>query len=189
MLIKPAGKLVFIAPQEAFVTYIKVSLIAGIFLAFPVLIWQVWRFVSAGLTGTEKKYFLYYAPFSFMLFFIGSAFAYFVILPIGMRFLLGFATDSLQPMISVSKYVSFAGMLLLAFGVVFELPLVVLFLTKIRLVTPEFLKRKRKQSILIIFIVAAILTPPDMVTQCLMAGPLILLYEISILFSRLGYRR
>lgn len=187
-LIKPVGKLVFIAPQEAFITYIKISFLAGVFLAIPVITWQIWRFVSVALTPHEKKHLLYYIPFFFFLFFGGSAFAYFLILPIGMTFLLGFATETLQPMISVGKYVSFAGMILLAFGVVFEMPLVIMFLTKINLVTPDFLKRKRKTSIIIIFVVAALLTPPDMITQCLMAGPLIVLYEVSILLSRLVYK-
>lgn len=188
-LMKPAGKLVFIAPHEAFIAYIKISLLAGVFLSLPVIIWQVWKFVSIALTSSEKKYIFYYMPFFFFLFFGGSAFAYFLILPLGMRFLLGFATETLQPMISVSKYISFAGMILLTFGVVFELPLVMMFLTKIHIVTPQFLKAKRKVSLIVIFIVAALLTPPDMITQCLMAGPLIVLYEVSILLSKLVYKK
>lgn len=185
LLIKPVGKLVFITPQEAFVTYIKLAIFSGIFLAMPVILYQIWRFVAVGLKRSEKKYLLLYGPFSFILFLIGAAFAYFVILPLGIKFLLGFATDTLKPMISLKAYVSFAGMLLLVFGVVFELPLVIIFLTKIRLVTTSLLREKRKVVIVLIFILAAILTPPDIITQILMAGPLILLYEISILLSTL----
>lgn len=187
-LVYPVGKLVFISPQEAFITYLKVSIISGIFLALPVILYQIWRFVSSGLTSQEKRYIIFFGPFSLVLFIGGSAFAYYLILPLGLKFLLGFASDTLQPMISVSKYISFAGMLILAFGVVFELPVVIMFLTKIHIVSPKLLKAKRKYSILIIFIIAALLTPPDIVTQCLMAGPLIVLYEISILLSKLVYK-
>lgn len=184
LLIIPIGNLVFIAPQEAFITYIKLAIISGVFVALPVILFQVWRFVSVGLEQNERKYIIVYGPFSFILFLAGAAFAYFIILPLGIKFLLGFATDSLQPMISLKNYISFAGMLLLAFGVVFEMPLVILFLTKINLVSTEFLRKKRKYVIVFIFILAAVLTPPDIVTQLLMAGPLILLYEISIILAR-----
>lgn len=188
ILMKPVGNLVFIAPQEAFVTYLKVSFVAGILLALPIIMYQIWGFVSAALKVREKKYVFYYAPFSLLLFFSGVAFVYFVILPVGIKFLLGFATDMLKPMISVSKYVSFAGMLFIAFGIVFELPLVIMFLTKIHIVTPQWLTNKRKSNILIIFIVSALLTPPDIVTQLLMAGPLIFLYEVSIILSKIVYK-
>ena len=153
LLVRPIGKLVFIAPQEAFVAYLKLSLIGGVFLALPVILYQIWRFVSLGLKQNEKKYLLLYGPFSFLFFLGGASFAYFLILPLGIKFLLGFATNTLQPMISISKYVSFAGMLLLAFGVVFELPLVTMFLTKIKLVSPKFLREKRKYAIVLIFVI------------------------------------
>jgi len=188
-LVKPVGKLVFIAPTEAFVTNIKIAFFGGLLLSSPFIIYQIWRFVSAGLNSNEKRYTLIFAPLSFILFLMGACFGYFVIVPIGMKFLLGFASDFVTPMISVGKYVSFVGTLSFAFGAVFEIPLVLLFLTKIGLVTPEFLSRKRRHAIVIIFIIAAILTPPDVITQCLMAGPLIILYEAGIIFSKLGYRR
>lgn len=188
ILMKPVGNLVFIAPQEAFVTYLKVSFVAGILLALPIIMYQIWGFVSVALKAREKKYAFYYAPFSLLLFFSGVVFVYFVILPVGIKFLLGFATDMLKPMISVSKYISFAGMLFIAFGIVFELPLVIMFLTKIHIVTPQWLTNKRKSNILIIFIVSALLTPPDIVTQLLMAGPLIFLYEVSIILSKIVYK-
>ncbi|MFH1378918.1 MAG: twin-arginine translocase subunit TatC [bacterium] len=188
-IIKPVGKLVFISPQEAFVSYVKIAFISGIFLSLPIVLFQLWQFVSAALTVREKKYVFYFAPFSLMLFLGGAVFGYMVILPLGLRFLLGFAAETLTPMITMSKYVSFAGLLVLAFGVVFELPLVIMFLTKIRIITPQLLIKHRKYSILIIFIIAALLTPPDVVTQCLMAGPLMVLYEISILLSKLMQNR
>jgi sec-independent protein translocase protein TatC len=183
-LMAPVGELVFIAPHEAFVAYLKLSLIAGVFVASPIILYQVWRFVSSGLKQDEKKYLIFYVPLSFIFFLGGGLFAYFLILPLGLKFLLGLGTDILKPMISLKYYISFAGMLLLAFGIVFELPLVIMFLTKIGLVTPKVLRKKRKYIVFLIFIIAALLTPPDVITQLLMAGPLILLYEISILLSK-----
>jgi len=187
-LAKPVGELVFIAPQEAFVTNIKIAFFGGLFLSSPVVLYQVWRFISSALKENERKYALIFGPLSFIFFSAGVAFGYFVIVTIGIKFLLGFATDFVNPMISVSKYISFVGMLTLAFGVIFELPLASLFLTKIGIVTPSFLSRKRKHAVVIIFIAAAVFTPPDVITQCLMAGPLLILYEIGIIFSRFAYK-
>lgn len=188
-IIKPAGKLVFIAPQEAFVSNIKIAFFGGILLSSPLIIYQIWRFVSDGLQPNEKKYILIFAPFSLILFLIGASFGYFIITPIGIKFLLAFATDHLVPMITISKYISFVGMLTLAFGTIFQLPLVSLFLTKIGIVTPALLKEKRKHAIVVMFIAAATLTPPDVITQCLMAVPLLILYEIGIIFSKFAYKR
>ena len=187
-LLEPVGRVVFIAPTEAFVTHVKIALFGGLFLSSPFVIYQIWKFVSMGLAQNERKYIMLFAPASFLFFISGACFGYLVILPIGMKFLLSFGSDYMLPMITVSKYITFVGVLTLAFGVVFELPLVILFLTKIGLVTPEFLSRRRRHAIVLIFIVAALLTPPDVVTQVLMAGPLLVLYEISILFSRWAYK-
>jgi len=188
-LVRPAGRLVFIAPQEAFIARIKISLFGGLFLSAPFVIYEIWKFVSSGLRPNEKKYILIFGPLSLIFFFLGAFFGYFVIVPVGMSFLLGFATDLIIPMISISRYISFVGILTLSFGVIFELPLVSLFLTKIGLVTPAFLSNKRKHAVVLIFIAAAILTPPDIITQCLMALPLLVLYEISIIFSKFIYRQ
>ncbi|MBL7071674.1 MAG: twin-arginine translocase subunit TatC [Candidatus Omnitrophica bacterium] len=184
-LVKPVGRLVFIAPQEAFISRIKIAFFAGILLSGPFILFQIWGFIFSGLSKSESKYVLFFAPLSVLFFFIGASFGYFIIVPIGIKFLLGFASQLMAPMITVSKYISFVGLLTICFGILFEMPLVSLFLTKIGLVTPEFLSAKRKQSIVIIFIVSAALTPPDIITQCLMAIPLIALYEISIIFSKM----
>lgn len=188
VFIRPVGKLVFIAPQEAFGARIKLSLFGGLFLSSPVILYHIWRFVSAALSKIEKRYILLFGPLSFIFFISGVFFAHFIIVPIGVKFLLGFATDLITPMISISNYISFVGLLLLTFGVIFELPLVSLFLTKIGVVTPKFLSSRRKQAVVFIFISAAIITPPDVVTQVLMALPLLLLYEIGIFFSKIVYR-
>lgn len=188
-LVKPVGKLVFIAPQEAFVTQVKLAFFGGLFLSLPFVLFQFWRFISVGLKKKEKKYTLLFGPLSLVFFVAGAAFGYFIIVPIGLAFLLGFATDSITPMLTVSKYVSFVGMLTLAFGMIFELPLASLFLTKIGVVTPRFLSKKRRHAIVFIFIAAALFTPPDMVTQLLMAIPLMALYELGIVFSKLTYNK
>ncbi|MCK5178232.1 MAG: twin-arginine translocase subunit TatC [Candidatus Omnitrophica bacterium] len=188
-LIEPVGKLVFIAPQEALVARIKIAFFGGLFFSSPFVLYQIWQFVSGGLNQQERKYIRIFGPLSFIFFVLGVCFCYFIITPISMRFLLGFASDLMEPMITVSKYISFVGTLTLTFGVIFELPLVTLFLTKIEVITPGFLAEKRKQAVVIMFISAAVLTPPDVVTQCFMAIPLLLLYELGIIFSKVAYKK
>lgn len=188
ILVKPVGKLVFITPQEAFLTNIKIAFWGGLFLSSPFVLYQIWKFVSTGLMPNERKYVLVFGPLSFIFFVLGSIFGYIVIVPVGMKFLLGFATDSVTPMITISRYISFIGGLTFAFGVVFELPLIILFLTKIGIVTPQLLSQKRRHAVVLIFILAAFFTPPDVVTQFLMGVPLLALYEIGIIFSKCAYR-
>lgn len=188
ILAKHVGGLVFIAPQEAFISRIKISFFMGLFLSSFFILFQIWRFISSGLKKSEVKYTLLFGPLSFIFFVMGSLFGYFVIVPIGMNFLLGFATDVMRPMITVNNYISFIGTLILAFGIVFELPIASLFLTKIGLVRPSFLSSKRRYAVVFIFILAAMLTPPDVITQCLMAIPLLILYEVGIIFSRMAFR-
>lgn len=180
--VKPVGKLVFISPQEALFSYFGIAFFIGLFLSSPVIIFQIWRFVSTGLLKHERKYLLIYVPISFLLFISGIAFAFFVILPVGVKFLLlGFKTDFLEPMISVSQYISFAGMFLLGFGIVFQLPIVILFLTQIGLISSSLLRRNRKYSLLIIVTISAIITPTvDILSLMLMTIPLLLLFEVSI---------
>jgi len=185
-LSKPAGRLVFIAPAEAFITRIKLALFGGLYLSLPLILYEVWGFVSSGLERTERKYALLFSVFSFILFTAGTLLGYFVIVPMGLNFLLSFSSEYLQPMISVGRYTSFVMSLSFAFGLVFQLPLAILFLTKTGIVTPEFLSRNRKYTVIIIFIAAAVFTPPDVITQCLMAIPLLALYEISIFLSRIA---
>jgi len=188
-LLKPVGKLIFIAPQEAFLAKITIAFFTGIIFASPFIIYQIWHFVSSGLKHKEKKFTVIFGPISFLFFLGGAAFGYFIIVPIGMRFLLGFSTYFLTPMITVSRYISFVGTLTIAFGVIFELPIAILFLTKLGIVTPKFLSYRRRYAIVLIFILAAVLTPPDIVTQCLLAVPLLVLYEVAIIFSRFAYRK
>ncbi|MDD5439949.1 MAG: twin-arginine translocase subunit TatC [Candidatus Omnitrophica bacterium] len=187
-LLRPIGNVVFTSPDEAFLAYINVSLFAGLVMSCPFILYHIWRFAAGGLRVVEKSYVFIFGPLSLVLFAVGALFGYFVIVPIGIRFLLSFAGASITPMISIGKYLAFTCSLTLAFGITFELPLAILFLTKLGLVTPRFLAKKRRYAILVIFIVSAILTPPDVMSQFLMAGPLVVLYELSILLSRFVYR-
>ena len=184
-LIKPVGKVVFTSPADAFVVRLMLLICGGVVLALPVIIYQLWQFAAAGLKENEKKYIRFFAPASFFLFVVGCVFGYWVIIPVGMKFLLSFATDSIVPMITLPNYISFIVTLVLAFGLCFQLPLVLLFLAKIGIVTPAFLVQKRKHAIVLILIASAILTPsPDAISQILMAGPLLVLYELGVVASK-----
>jgi len=177
--------LVFISPQEPFIITLKVAVFAGIILALPMIIYQAWQFVSLALKQKEKRYLLFYGPFSLLLFLSGASFAYFLAIPVGLRFLLSFGGGSLEPMISINKYLSFITVMILTFGIVFELPLVSLFLVRIGIISPQFLAKNRKVAIIAIFVLAAILTPSiDAFTQIVMAVPLAILYEVSIWLAK-----
>ena len=184
-LAKPVGKLIFISPQEAFVVNLKVALWLGLFFSSPFVIYQVWQFISAGLKEGERKYAAIFGCFSFILFVAGCLFGCFVIVPIGIKFLMGSAPGFITPMITLDNYVSFLGTLSLVFGIIFQLPLVIMFLTKIGLISPSFLSRRWREAIVVIFIAAAILTPPDVFTQILMAVPLLILYGLGVALARL----
>lgn len=174
-------KLVYTAPHEAFMTYFKVSLIAGTALAMPLLLFEAWRFIAPGLCRHEKVMAIPLLIFSTMFFAGGVLFAYFFVFPQAFQFFTSFSSDRLTPLISTREYLSFSAQFLLAFGLIFELPIFIFFLSKLGVVDASFLRRQRRYAILIIFIVAAVLTPtPDAFTQCLMAGPLLFLYEVSI---------
>jgi len=182
-------KMIFTNLPEAFFTYLKVSLLSGIMLASPVIIFQIWMFIAPGLYSDERKLIL---PFVFLstLFFVGgSLFGYFVVFPYGFQFFLSFASENIQAFPSMKEYLSFSSKLLLAFGIVFELPLFITLMARMGLVTPTFLKQNRKYAILLFFVGAAIITPPDVVTQIMMAFPLMFLYELSIFGAKLFQRK
>jgi len=174
------GSMIFTSLPEAFFTYLKVSFFAAVFLASPYILYQVWKFISPGLYDKERRYMVPFVVFSTIFFVGGALFAYFVVFPFGFRFFLAFGTEFIRPMLSLREFLSFTMKILLAFGIVFELPIFMFFLAKIGLVDSRRLVKNRKYAILLAFIVAAILTPPDVVTQVLMAIPLLLLFEISI---------
>jgi sec-independent protein translocase protein TatC len=172
--------LIYTAPQEAFLVYVKISFVAGIFLAMPIIMFEFWRFVAPGLYEHEKKYLFPIVILSVLFFACGVAFCYFVALPFGFQFFTSFASEYISPMISTREFLSFTLKLLLSFGLVFELPIVVFFLASLGIIRGDFLKKYRRFAILIIFIIAAIITPPDALSQIVMAIPLCILYEISV---------
>lgn len=184
-VIPEGGTLIFTSVAEAFFTYMKVAFIAGIILTSPFLLYQIWAFVAPGLYQKEKRYVV---PFLFggsLFFILGVLFGYYVAIPVGFRFLIGYATDFIKPMPSMKEYLSFSIKFLLIFGLVFEFPMALVLLAKIGIVDAKMLARQRKYAILLIFIFAAVMTPPDIISQVLMALPMIGLYEVSILFSKL----
>lgn len=184
-------KLVFLAPAEAFWMNLKVAFVAGLIAALPVVFLQLWKFISPGLLQKEKKYVLPFIFFATSLFLAGAAFCFFIVLPFAIGFLLTYKVgDFLMPMLSVGQYVDFCLKFILAFGIVFELPVVIIFLTKMGIVTPQMLARNRKFAILFAFIAGAILTPtPDAFNQTLMAVPIIVLYELGIWISPLFVKK
>jgi sec-independent protein translocase protein TatC len=181
--------LVFLAVTEAFWVQMKVAMIAGLFVASPAILWQVWAFIAPGLYAHERKYAAPFVIVGSLLFLGGGAFSLKVVTPYAVRFLLSFARPGLQPMISIGSYIDFLLKFTLAFGLVFELPLALTLAARMGLVTPKALARNRKYAVLGAFVTAAILTPtPDAFNQMLMAGPLIILYEVGIVCARLFAR-
>jgi sec-independent protein translocase protein TatC len=187
----PQGSyMVYTGLPEAFFTYIKVSFYAGLFVASPVVLYHIWKFISPGLFPKEKKFVAPFVITSTLLFIGGVCFGYFLVLPSAYKFFLEFTTDFLKPMLSMREYLTLTLKLLLSFGVIFEIPVFLFFMTKIGLVTPRKLARMRRYAIVVCFIVAAIITPtPDAFTQCMMAIPMVILYEVGILVSKLAVRK
>jgi len=183
---KSGNTLVFLAVTEAFWVQMKVALFLGLFIAAPGILWQVWRFVEPGLHHHEKKYAIPFVIIGSLLFIGGGAFSLLIVTPNAIAFLLSYARPGLQPMISIGNYVDFLVKFTLAFGAVFEVPLAMTLAARLGLVAPKAFAKNRKYAILGAFIAAAILTPtPDMVNQSLMAGPIIILYEIGIVAARI----
>ena len=188
--VMPEGdQLIFTNLPEMFFAYIKVAFIAGIMAAAPLIFYQLWMFIAPGLYQKEKKMAIPFVISSTILFVGGALFGYFVVFPFGFKFFIGFSNDYVKALPSVKQYFSFSMKLLFAFGAVFELPVIIFFLSKMGIVTPQFLRQKRKYAILLTFALAAILTPPDVITQCMMAVPLIVLYEIGIIVSRIAQKK
>ena len=189
--VQAAGhNLVFLALTEAFWVQMKVAVIVGLFIAAPAILWQIWAFVAPGLHEHERKYAAPFVLIGSVLFVGGGAFSLKVVTPYAIHFLLSYSRPGLQPMISIGSYVDFLLKFTVAFGLVFELPLAITLLARMGVVTPATLAKNRKYAILGAFIAAAILTPtPDAFNQALMAGPLIILYEIGIISARIFARR
>lgn len=179
-------RVVFFAPTEALFIRIKVAMLIGVFIGLPVILYQLWAFIATGLTQVERRAVVGLLPPSIVLFVLGASFGLFVIMPIGVRVLLGYATERLQPMLAVGPALSFLMAFVLAFGFIFQLPIVVVFLARLGIVSPATLAAGRRYAIVGIVVLSAVLTPgTDVVSQMLMAVPTYALYEISIWLARL----
>jgi sec-independent protein translocase protein TatC len=176
---------------EGFVTELKMCFLAALFITMPFTLFQFWRFVAPGLYKQERRYLISFVFFASALFLAGAAFVYYIVFPLGMKFLTSYATGdwNITAPLSVEFYLSFVLKLMFAFGVVFELPVIIFFLSKVGIVTTDMLKKYRRFAIVGIFILAAALTPPDVISQIAMALPLILLYEISIFITKLSGKK
>ena len=175
-----------LTPTEAFMAKMKIAVIFGVLASSPIIFYQIWSFVSPALKKAEKKVIPLLVSVSTLLFLAGVSFAFFVVLPMGLKILAGFSGDEIVNMWSIGAYISFLIKIILVFGLVFELPLVILFLTKIGVVTPKILAEKRKYALILFFVAAAVLTPgPDVFTQVCVAVPLIILYEASIILAKI----
>ena len=169
--------------------YMEVAIIGGIVISIPVILYQIWAFIAPGLLPKERRYIKWIVFFSSFCFLSGIAFSYFVMLPAALQFFAGFGTPQIANNIAIGEYMSFIVSVMLAAGVVFELPMVSWFLSQLGILTPAFMRHYRRHAIVVIFILAAILTPgTDPVSQVLLAIPLVVLYEISIGISALAWR-
>ncbi len=179
-----ASSIIFTKVQEALFTALKVSFFASFIVSLPIIFWQLWLFISPGLYENEKRMVLPFVFFATIMFLVGSAFCYYVVIPFGFAFLINFGGKLFTALPSIGEYVSFFTKLLFGFGIAFELPVLTFFLAKLGLITDKTLISYFRYAIVLIFIVSAILTPPDALTQLLMAGPLLLLYGFSILVAK-----
>jgi len=179
--------LIYLNPTGGFMIFLKLAITVGILFSIPVIIYQLWQFIAPGLLMRERRVAVWVVFFTTFCFLLGALFCYYVVLKFGLGFLLSFQSEVLTPMISIDEYLGFVTILIVVFGLVFEMPVVAFFLTKIGLLTPEFMRQKRRYGIVTIFVAAAVLTPStDAFTQMLLAVPLLLLYEISIWVSRVA---
>lgn len=186
----PEGSdIIFTQVQEPFFTAMKVSFFAAIIVSLPIIFWQFWLFVSPGLYDNEKKYVLPFVFSATFFFLIGAAFCYFIVIPVAFKFLINFGGALFTALPSIGEYVGFFTKLVVAFGLSFELPVVTFFLAKIGLIDDKTLINFFRYAIIIIFIFAAMMTPPDILSQFLMAIPLILLYLLSIFVVKFSAKR
>ena len=187
--VNPGMELVYTTPSELLTVYIQLSLILAVTICSPITVYQVWAFIEKGLYEKEKKAILFTLIFGVVFFIIGVAFCYFMVLPTTLEFFVRIAIEEVSSMLSIQSYVSFVNMMLLSFGAVFEMPVVVFLFTHLGILKPDFLKKNRGIIIVAIFIFAAVITPPDVISQLMLGIPMVLLMEFSIIVSSLVYRK
>ena len=187
----PVGNLYYMKPGEAFFTYFKIDVAAGFLIALPIIFYHAWRFFLPALTAGERAVLGILVPSSVALFFVGLAFSFFIILPTALKFFMGFGeeSDNLQTMFSFGSYFEFVILLMLPFGFVFELPLVIIVLGKLGILTSEVLGKYRRYVFFFSFVVGALVTSPDIITQIAVAIPVLLLYEVGYLVVKYILRR
>ncbi|WP_285754740.1 twin-arginine translocase subunit TatC [Parageobacillus sp. G301] len=182
-------KLTILGPTDILWIYFMLAGVVAITLTIPIFVWQTWLFVKPALTPKERKITLSYIPATFILFVLGLCFGYFVVLPIVFRFLVGLGNDMFATMFTTEKYFRFVLHMTLPFAVLFELPVIVMFLTSIGLINPYALQKVRKYAYFVLIVVAVSITPPDFISDFLVTIPLLLLYEISISISKFVYKK
>jgi sec-independent protein translocase protein TatC len=186
----PPLVLINLKPYGQLVLYMEVVLVGGIVLSIPNVFYQFWKFVEPGLMPSERRYISWIVFYSSFCFLGGIVFAYFVMLPTALKFFAAFGTTAISNNIAINEYFSFVISVMLTAGIVFELPMVSFFLSKLGILTPAFMRKYRRHAIVLIFLIAAILTPgPDVTSQLLLGVPLLVLYEISILISKLAQKK
>ena len=188
LAINPGMELVFITPSELLVVYFQLSLIMALILCSPITFYEIWAFVEKGLYRKEKIYISLTLVFGVIFFIGGVAFCYFMVLPTTLKFFMRIAISDVSSMISIKSYISFINTMLLCFGAVFEMPVLVFLLSKLEILTPDFLKKNRGLLIVVIFILAAVITPPDVISQIMLAVPMILLLQLSIVICTVVYK-
>ena len=187
--IVPEISFVFISPAELLLSYIKIAVILGLAVSSPFLIIQIWLFISPGLEKKERRTIIFSLLFGGAFFILGAVFAYMIVLPLILEFFMGFQVEGIEEMISFNSYLSLVVNTVLSFGLIFELPSIMVIMTRFGIVRVSFLRKNRKYIILVIFVVAAVLTPPDVISQTLLALPMILLFELGIFLSRIVERK
>lgn len=184
------GTTYFFAPAEAFITQIKVAIFLGVVISFPFLLYQTWAFIGPGLTRSERRISLSYIGSGLVLFVIGITFGYYILIPFGLRFLLSFGSETIQPLMNIGKYINFFLWCLLGSGLLFQLPLLVFFLMRLGILDVDTVRRHRAEAIVAILVLCAVITPTgDFFTLLLISVPLLLLFELSILAARLSKKR
>lgn len=177
-------------PTDPLAVFLKVMFVVAFVLTSPILLYQLWSFITPGLHETERKATLKYIPFAFILFLLGIGFSYFVLFPYVMNFMMNLSSQlEIESTIGINEYFSFLFTLVLPFGIIFQLPVVTLFLARIGLLNPQLMVKFRKYSYFFLFVLAAFLAPPDLISNLIVAVPLFILYELSIVISRVGYKK
>ncbi len=185
--LKAPAKLIFLKPTGMLMVRMEIALAVGIIGSLPVLFYQFWQFVAPGLLEKEKRFFLPGLFFTTFCFLAGTAFAYFILIPTVLPFLFSMGTEAIEANINITEYMSFVLRLIIVAGLIFEMPVLSFFLSRTGILKPNFMRKYRRYGIVLVFIFSAVVTPPDPMSQVLMAGPLLILYQISIWIAMIGY--